>query len=157
MKAKPGVLDQLQGLLTTELTATHQYRQHAEMLRNWGYERLHQQLRAYSSEEAADAEHLVQHMLYLEGSPDLQQLHPISVGTAPEEQLRIDLQLEQRAVQGLTEAITHCAQVGDYTTRGLLEAMVQSEEAQIDWLETQLHAIQQVGLQNYLAQQILDS
>jgi bacterioferritin len=154
MQAKPGVLDHLQRLLTTELTATNQYLTHAEMMRNWGFERLHQQLRGYSSEEAADAEHLTQHMLYLEGSPDLQRLDSIPAGTAPQELLRLDLELEQRAVQGLTEAITHCAQVGDYTTRGVLEEMVKSEEVQIDWLETQLTAIEQVGLQNYLAQQL---
>jgi bacterioferritin len=154
VQAKEGVLDRLNALLSAELTATHQYLVQAEMCRNWGYERLYHQLHAYSREELEDAEALSAHILYLEGTPNMQRLGEVHAGTSAQEQLQLDLTLEQNVVGVYAEAITHCAQVGDYTTRKLLEESVQGEEQQIDWLETQLTTIAQIGLQNYLAQEM---
>jgi bacterioferritin len=154
MRAKEGVLDRLNALLTVELTATHQYLVQAEMCRQWGYERLYHQLHEYSREELDDAEHLIAHILYLEGTPDVQRLGEVQAGTSAHEQLQLDVAMEQRAVGVYTEAIAHCAQVGDFTTRRLLENGVRGEEEQIDWLETQLTTIAQIGLQNYLAQEM---
>jgi bacterioferritin len=156
MRAKEGVIDRLNGLLTNELTAINQYFIHAEMCKNWGYERLHHKLREYSIEEMKDAQELIEHILYLEGVPNVQRLGTVQVGEAAREHLELDAEQERNAVAALTEAITHCAQVGDYTTRGKLEHMVQGEEEQLDWLETQLETIRQVGLENYLSQQIED-
>ena len=154
MKAREGVLERLNAILTGELTAINQYFVHSEMCRNWGYERLYEKLRELSIGEMRDAERTIRHILYLEGVPNLQRLGSVRVGEQVQEDLLLDLQQEQGAVSLLTEAIGHCGQVGDYTTRGILEDMVRDEEEHVDWIETQLETIQQVGLENYLAQQI---
>lgn len=156
MEAKPGVIDHLNTILTNELTAINQYFVHAEMCKNWGYERLYHKLREFSLSEMRDAEELIEHILYLEGVPNMQRLGQVLVGEAVPEQIQLTLQQERRAVTTLREAITHCAQVGDYTTRNKLEEMVREEEGHIDWLETQLATIRQVGVENYLSQQIRD-
>jgi bacterioferritin len=154
MRAKEGVIDRLNAVLTNELTAINQYFIHAEMCKNWGYDRLHHKLHELSIEEMRDAQELIQHILYLEGIPNLQRLGTVGVGEAVPEDLQLDVDQEHAAITTLTEAISHCAQVGDYTTRGKLEHMVEGEEEQLDWLETQLETIRQVGLENYLSQQI---
>jgi bacterioferritin len=154
MRAKEGIIDRLNAVLSNELTAINQYFLHAEMCRSWGFERLHHKLRELSIEEMRDAQELIEHILYLEGLPNLQRLGTVQVGEAVAEDLQLDADQERAAVATLTEAIGHCAQVGDFTTRGKLEAMVQGEEEQLDWLETQLETIRQVGLENYLSQQI---
>ncbi len=156
MRAKEGVLERLNTILTNELTAINQYFIHAEMCQNWGFERLYHKLRELSIEEMRDAEHTIHHILYLEGVPNLQRLGTVRVGETVREHLELDVALEQEAVGILSEAIAHCAQVGDFTTRNILEHMVRDEEHHLDWLETQLSAISQVGLENYLSQQIED-
>ena len=154
MKAKDGVIDHLNNLLTIELTAINQYFVQAEMCKNWGFNRLYQKFRATSMEEMEDAQHLIQHILYLEGVPNLQRLNQVMVGETVQEDLELNLQAELNAVSALTEAISHCAQAQDYTTRGILEGMVRSEEEHVDWLETQLETIKIVGVELYLNQQI---
>lgn len=154
MKAKQGVLDFLNTILTNELTAVNQYFVHAEMCRAWGYERLCAKLHEFAIDEMKDAERLIRHILYLEGVPNMQRLGAIRVGEAVPVHLQLDLEQETHAVNTLTEAITHCAQVGDYTTRHILEAMVKEEEEHLDWIQTQNETIKQVGLENYLSQQI---
>jgi bacterioferritin len=154
VQAKEGVVERLNNILTNELTAINQYFIHAEMCRNWGYERLHDKLREFSIDEMKDAQRLIAHILYLEGVPNLQRLGTVQVGESAPEHVRLDVAQERDAVGTLTEAIAHCAQVGDYTTRNILEEMVRDEEEHIDWLETQLETIAQVGVENYLAQQI---
>ena len=137
MKAKDGVVDRLNNILTIELTAINQYFVQAEMCKNWGFERLYNKFREISTDEMKDTEHLIRHILYLEGLPNLQRMNQVLVGESVQEDLELDLQSEQNAVEVVTEAITHCAQVGDYTTRGMLEEMVRSEEEHVDWLENQ--------------------
>jgi bacterioferritin len=154
MQAKPGVLDLLNNLLTIELTAINQYFVQGEMCKNWGYERLYAHFFQDSREEMDDAQRFIRHILYLDGVPNLQRLNQIGVGENVPEDLQLDLQLERGAVQVLTDSIRHCTEVGDFTTRGMLETMVASEEKQIDWLETQLGTIDHIGLQNYLSQQL---
>ena len=154
MKAKDGVVDHLNAILTIELTAINQYFVQAEMCKNWGLNRLYQKFRSISMEEMEDAQHLIQHILYLEGVPNVQRLNKVMVGESIPEDLELDVQSEVGAVQALTEAISHCAQVGDYTTRGMLEQMVRSEEEHVDFLETQMETIKIVGLELYLNQQI---
>jgi bacterioferritin len=157
VKAKEGVLERLNTILTNELTAINQYFIHSEMCRSWGYERLYGRLREFSIDEMKDAQQLIRHILYLQGVPNLQRLGAVRVGETVPEDLRLDSEQEQAAVGTYAEAINHCAQVGDYTTRGILEEMVRDEEEHIDWLETQLETIAQVGLENYLTQQIHDA
>ena len=154
MKAKEGVVERLNNLLTIELTAINQYFIHAEMTKNWGFERIYGHFRSNSMAEMQDAQHIIRHILYLEGIPNVQRLNQVMVGESVQEDLELNLQAEQGAVETLTEAITHCASVGDYTTRSILEGMVREEEEHIDWLETQLGLINQLGLELYLNQQI---
>jgi bacterioferritin len=154
MKAGEGIIDHLNSALTVELTAVNQYFVQAEMVRNWGFERLYQKLRESSMEEMQDAQSLIRHILFLEGIPNMQRMNRIQVGESVLEHLQLDLSLEADAVVGLTQAIAHCARIGDFATRGMLEEMITSEQAQIDWLETQLSLITTIGLGNYLAQQL---
>ena len=154
MKAKDGVVERLNNILTIELTAINQYFVQAEMCKNWGFERIYERFRDNSMEEMQDAQHIIRHILYLEGVPNLQRLNQIMVGESVQEDLELDLQAEQGAVEALTEAIAHCASVGDFTTRSILGEMVRSEEEHIDWLETQLETINIVGIDLYLNQQI---
>ncbi|MCC6381864.1 MAG: bacterioferritin [Dehalococcoidia bacterium] len=155
MQAKPGVVDYLNQHLTVELTAINTYFLQAELCRSWGYQRLFERFRALSMDEMKDTEELVERIVYLEGLPNMQRLNTIVVGENVLECLRGDLELEKSAVALLQEAITHCQQVGDYTTRGMLEEMITDEEEHVDWFETQLTTIEQVGLENYLSQQIV--
>lgn len=153
MEAKEGVLDLLNQILMKELTAIHQYFLHAELCEHWGYERLEHQIRVRSLGEMKHAEQLIKHILYLDGMPDMQRLGPVRVGATVAEQLALDLELERDDVALLRDAIAHCARVDDYTTRHKLEEMVKESEEHIDWLETELKTIRQVGLQNYLSEQ----
>ena len=154
MQAKEGVVDFLNRHLTVELTAINQYFLASEMCRNWGYDRLADKFRSLSREEMDDAEKLVRHILYLEGLPNLQRLNDVAVGENVMETLNAGLAAEQNAVALLTSAIAHCHNVQDFTTRAMFEEMVAEEEEHVDWFETQLGAISQVGLERYLAQQL---
>jgi bacterioferritin len=154
MKAKEGVIDVLNRVLTNELTAINQYFVHAEMCHHWGFERLYERMRKHSIDEMKDAHELIEHILYLDGIPNVQRLGQVQIGETVLEQLNLDLRLEQDAVGVLTEGIVHCAKVGDFNTRARLERMVHGEEGHIDWIETQLDAIKRVGLENYLSQQL---
>jgi bacterioferritin len=154
MKAKEGVVNILNKVLTVDLTATNQYFVHAKMCENWGYERLHHKVRERSIDEMKDAEKLIEHILYLEGVPNVQRLNTVHVGETVPEQLKLDLQAEQEMLSLLSEGVAHCAHVGDFTTRHMLEEMVKDVDAHIDWIEVQLETIKQVGVENYLAEQI---
>ena len=154
MKAREGVVDRLNELLTIDLTAINQYFVQSEMVRNWGFERTAEKLRDLSMDEMRDAQKLVRHVLYLEGLPNLQRLGPIKIGESVAENLQLDLESEMSALETLAEAIAHCEQVGDFGTREILEDMVREEEEHVDWLETQQETIRQVGIEHYLAQNI---
>jgi len=154
VKAKEGVVDLLNKLLTEELTVINQYFLHAKMCKDWGYDRLHHHVLERSCGEMKDAQTVIDHILYLEGLPNMQRLGTVNVGETVPEQLKADLDKERAMVTMLTQGIQHCVKVGDFTTRHLLEDMAKDEEKHIDWLETQLETIGQVGLQNYLSEQI---
>ena len=154
MQAKPGVIDRLNTILTIELTAINQYFVQSEICRNWGYDRLAEKFRHSSMSEMKDAPGIIAHILYLEGVPNMQRLNQVRVGETVLEHLQLDLQLEIEAVEALREAITHCQSVGDYTTRKMFEDMIADEETHIDWIENQLEAINQIGLELYLSQQL---
>jgi len=154
MKAKEGIIELLNKILTAELTVINQYFIHSKMCENWGYERLHHKVCERSMSEMKDAENLIEHILYLEGVPNMQRLGTVTVGETVPEQFKADLKAEMEMVKTLTDGINHCAKVGDFTTRHMLEDMVKDEDAHIDWIETQLDTIKQVSLENYLTEQI---
>lgn len=154
MKAKEGVLDLLYKVVTLELTAVHHYLLHASMCDNWGYERLQHEFHERMTEETMHVSKVIDHVLYLEGEPDVRKLGAVSSGHGVQDLFNADLKLEQEDVKLLREAIAHCAKVGDFTTRHLLEEMVVDSEEHVDWFETQLRTIKQVGVANYLGEQI---
>ena len=154
MQAREGVVDFLNRLLTNELTAINQYFLQAEICENQGFPRLYRELKRLSIEEMKEAEEIIEHILYLEGMPNLQRIGPVRIGENVEEHLRADLELELGQDALLAEAINHCSTVGDYTTRTILERKIEEEKGHIDWVETELETIRLVGLTNYLSQQI---
>ncbi len=154
MQAKPGVVDWLNTILTIELTAVNSYFIQAEMCRNWGFEGLYEKLRNMSLSEMKDAQAIIRHILFLDGVPNLQRLNDIRVGENVLEDLNLDLQAELNIVDVMNQAIVHLVQVEDFTTRGILEEMVRDESEHVDWVETQLETIRQIGIEHYLAQHL---
>ena len=154
MKAKEGIVSILNKILTEELTVINQYFLHAKMCKNWGYERLHHHVLDRSYGEMKDAQVVVDHILFLEGLPNMQRLGTVKIGETVPEQLKADLDKEKGMVKLMSEGVKHCTKVGDFATRHMLEDMIQDEEEHIDWIETQLETIKQTGLQNYLSEQI---
>ena len=157
VKGDPKVIDELNARLAEELTAVNQYFVHAEMADNWGYRHRYEQVRKEALGEMKHAEKLIERILFLEGVPNVQRLGKIRIGETVPEQLKSDLALEQDAVARLNAGIEACSQAGDNGSRVLLEEILESEEEHIDWLEAQLTLIEQVGEQNYLAEQVRKS
>ena len=154
MKGDPKVIDVLNEVLTAELTAVNQYFIHAKMCANWGYQRLATKKRAESLEEMQHADKVMERILYLEGTPNVQRLFPVGVGEDPIEQHKLDLALEVDAVERLNKAIALCRDKADSGSRELLEGILLNEEEGLDWLEAQLHLVKEVGKEAYLAEQI---
>ncbi len=154
MKGNPKVIDLLNEILTAELTAINQYFIHAKMCQDWGYERLYRKIREESIDEMKHADQLIERILFLEGVPNVQRYGKITVGETVPEQIDLDLAVEYAAVDRLRKAIAACRDEGDETTAEMLEHILVSEEGHVDWLETQKNLIDQVGLQNYLAEQM---
>ena len=154
MKGDPNVIEMLNAVLTSELTAINQYFVHGEMCENWGYERLQKVIRKHSIGEMKHAEELIERVLFLEGIPNVQRLGKINIGETVAEILKSDYALELEALPRLNQGIEVCRELGDNNSRHLLEEILEEEEEHVDWLEAQHALIEQVGLQNYLAQQI---
>lgn len=154
MKAKAGVLDFLAQVLRAELTAIHQYLLHAAMCKHWGYGRLHAHYSHLAGEEVSHSSGLIDHILYLNGTPDMEHLEPVAHGQDVSALLARDLDFEREDAELLRKAIAHCAKVEDFTTRHILEHMIEDAEEHVDWFEIQLRAIEQIGLERYLSEQI---
>ena len=154
MKGKPEVLKALQEMLEEELGAINQYFLHSEMCENWGYERLSKLIKKVSLAEMKHAEELIERMLFLEGAPNLSELPKLNIGKDVKQQLENDLALEHGAVTGYNEAIATCRKAGDNGTADFLKGILTDEEGHVDFFEEQLGLIEQLGLQNYLAQQL---
>jgi bacterioferritin len=154
VKTDPKIIDLLNEVLTGELTAINQYFLHSRMCKNWGYHRLAEKIYKESIDEMRHADWLVERILFLEGLPNLQRLGTLSVGQTVVEVLKNDHGLEMAAVPLLNRGIKLGRDVGDNGTEDLLTKMLVSEEAHVDWLETQLVLVRQVGEAHYMAQQI---
>ena len=156
MRGDPRVVELLNQHLTFELTAINQYFLNARMCDNWGYARLAKRHRELSLEEMRDTEELIDRILYLEGLPNLQRLGTVRVGETPVEQIRLAADLERTAVGNLNGYVTTCVELGDQGTREFLAGMIAEEERHLDWWETQLVTVEQLGEALYLAQQVRD-
>jgi bacterioferritin len=154
MKGTAEVLKVLQEMLEEELGAISQYFLHNEMCENWGYERLSKRIKKVSVVEMGHAEELIERMLFLEGTPSLSELPKLNIGKDVKQQLGNDLALEHGAVAGYNEAIATCRKAGDNGTADFLKGILADEEGHVDFFEEQLGLIEQLGLQNYLAQQL---
>ncbi len=154
MKGDKKVIEVLNDVLTSELTAINEYFVHGEMCENWGYHRLQHAIRHHSIGEMKHAEEVIERILFLEGIPNMQRLGKVNVGESVAEMFRLDLGLEMEAVERLNKGIEVCRELGDNNSRHLLEEILEDEEEHIDWIEAQIALIEQVGIQNYLAQQI---
>jgi bacterioferritin len=154
VKGDAKVIQALNDVLTGELTAINQYFLHAKMCKNWGYKLLGDKIYKESIDEMKHASILTDRILFLEGLPNLQKLGKLRIGENVKEVFESDLALENEAIPRLRKAIELCWSVSDHGTRDLLEKILHSEEEHTDWIETQLNVIKDIGLQNYLTEQL---
>ena len=154
MKGNSKVIEFLNQTLKAELTAINQYFLHAEMMNNWGYQRLYAITRKESIGEMKHAEALMERILFLDGVPNMSELFPLRIGANVKAQLENDLALELEALPRLNKAIAHCVSVSDNGSRELFEKILVDEEEHVDFLEAQLFMIKEVGIENYLAAQM---
>jgi bacterioferritin len=150
MLRDPKVIEHLNTQLTNELTAINQYFLHARTLDHWGVTKLGKQEYAESIDEMKHADSLIQRILFLGGLPNVQRLNQVAVGETVEEILQADLQLEERALTDLREAIAYCESVRDFVSRDLFLQILDSEEEHVDFLERQFDLIKQIGIERYI-------
>ena len=156
MQGDGGVIELLNEVLTAELTSVNQYFADAKMCANWGYEHLAEHFREESIGEMKDADELIERILFLEGTPNLQRLGSVRVGDTVPEKLDLARTLEREAVERLNRGIALCIERGDHGTREMLDSILEGEEEHLDWVESQLSILSDVGDAHYLAQQIRD-
>ena len=154
MKGNAKVIGTLNALLADELTAINEYMVHSEMCANWGFDRLHKVIEKRAIDEMKHAEKLIGRILFLEGSPVVSRLNDLHIGADVAVQLKNDHAAEAGAVKAYNEAIAQSASLGDNGTREMLDSILKDEEAHIDWLEAQQDQIKQMGIENYLSQQV---
>jgi bacterioferritin len=154
MKGNEKIIAKLNFLLADELTAINQYIVHAEMCDNWGYKKLHDAAQKRAIDEMKHAERLITRILFLEGIPVVSNLNKIHIGEEVPKQHQNDWGAENGAIAGYNDGIKLAVEVGDNGSRELMESILKDEEAHIDWLEAQQDQIKQMGVQNYLVEQI---
>jgi bacterioferritin len=154
MKGNEKIIEQLNARLAEELTAINQYMVHAEMCDNWNYKQLAEVIEKRAIDEMKHAEKLIARILFLDGRPVVSNLNQVFIGAEVAKMHENDHGAELGAVKAYNESIRVAVEVGDNNTRVLLESILKDEEDHIDWLEAQLDEIMQVGIQNYLTQQI---
>jgi bacterioferritin len=154
MKGNEKILATLNDLLADELTAINQYMVHSEMCDDWGYGKLHEVVEKRAIVEMKHAEKLIGRILFLEGIPVVSVLKKIHIGADVEKQFKNDCKAELDAIKAYNDAIKQASELGDNGTRDFLQSILNDEEDHLDWLETQLEQIKQIGLQNYLVEQM---
>ena len=154
MQGKPEVIEILAKMLKEELGAISQYFIHAEMCENWGYKKLSDHTKKESINEMKHAEKLIERILFLEGTPNLNDMPKLVVGRDVKSQFENDLALEKNAVAEYNAAVAAAREAGDNASAELLKILLADEEDHVDYLEEQLSLIDNIGIQNYLAQQM---
>lgn len=154
MKGEPQIVEALNTVLANELTAVNQYFLHARMADDQGFKKIGKKIYEESIEEMKHAQKIIDRILFLKGLPNLQKLNKISIGENVPEMFAVDLQLEQKGLTDLKDGLQLCFDHKDHGTRELLEHILCDSEEHIDWLESQLEVIAQIGKENYLAQHI---
>ncbi len=154
MKGKPQVLEALAEMLREELGAILQYFLHAEMQENWGYGKLAGQTKGQAIGEMRHAEELIERVIFLEGVPNLNDIPRLNIGKDVKQQIENDLALEHSAVVSYNQASATCRKAADNASADLLEKILQDEEDHVDFLETQLGLMKDLGLENYLIEQM---
>jgi bacterioferritin len=152
MKGNPKVIEQLNRALREELTAINQYFLHAEMCENWGYGKLSRYIKKQSIDEMKHAETLMERILFLDGTPSMDQL-ALTIGSNVKGMIESDLKLEIEAVSMYNEAVRIAFENKDNGTRDLFVDLLKDEEEHVDWLEAQLHQIEEIGYERYLTTQ----
>jgi bacterioferritin len=153
MKGNEKLLAVLDQLLAEELTAINQYMVHSEMCENWGYNKLHVDIRKQAMDEMHHAEWLIERILFFEGTPTVSKLNPIKIGKTVSEMINSDNSGELDAVRSYNEAIKLARSVDDQGTIDLLSKILKMEEGHVDWAEIQRAQIEQMGMENYLINQ----
>lgn len=156
MQGDERIIELLNEVLTIELTAINQYFLNSRMCANWGFQRLAGRFRELAMEEMADVEELIDRILFLEGLPNLQRLGSVAVGEGPMEQLRLGHEAELHARETLARGVNLAVEAGDVGTREMLAGMLEDEEGHIDWYETTFEAIERVGEDRWLQEQLYD-
>ena len=156
MKGIEKILETLNSLLADELTAISQYMVQSEMCADWGYEKLHEAIEKRAIDEMKHAEKLIGRIIFLEGKPVVSNLNKINIGATVDAQHKNDHEAEDMAIKAYNDGIKLAVEVGDNGTRDLLEEILEDEEEHIDWIESQLDQIEQMGLQVYLGEQLED-
>lgn len=154
MKGNQNIITTLNKVLSVELTSINQYFLHARMYKNWGLEALNKATYKKSIKDMKQSDDLIERILFLEGLPNLQHLEKIRIGENTPEMLNCDLTLQIDQIGILKDAITLCENEGDYVSREILADILEYEEEHADWIETQQHLIENVGIENYLQSHI---
>jgi bacterioferritin len=154
MRGNEKVIAQLNAALSSELTAIVQYMTQSEMCQNWGYKRLGQRTKARAIEEMKHAEGLIERVIFLDEVPSVDVALKPQLGRNVQQQLEVNLKDEHDAVRQYNQAVKVCVEAGDEGSRVLFEQMIKDEERHVDYLEAQLHSIEEMGIANYLAEQL---
>ena len=154
MHGNEKVIQQLNAALSSELTAIVQYMTHSEMCQNWGYKRLGESTKVRAIEEMRHAEGLIERIIFLDSIPTVEVGLKPQLGSKVQQQIEINLKDEQDAVRQYNEAVKICVEARDEGSKALFDRMIQDEERHADFLEAQLHSIKEMGIANYLAQQL---
>jgi bacterioferritin len=154
MKGNKKMLTVLDQLLADELTAINQYMVHSEMCENWGYNKLHMDIRKQAMDEMHHAEWLIERIIFFEGTPTVSKLNPIKIGKTVTEMITNDDKDELDAVRSYNEAIKLAREVDDQGTVDLLTKILKMEEGHVDWADIQRAQIEQMGLEDYLVNQV---